>query len=543
MNSTIALYARTSRDNPIEGTIDSQIAQLKDYCHENNLAIEPDLIFTDKGISGASLVRPGLDSLRDKAFEGIIDSVIITCPDRLARKYAHQLILEEEFKKLGVKISFCNRDLSTSTPEDQLLFQMQGIIAEYEREKIMERSRRGKLYKAKNGKISVLAGACYGYIYTHKGQREDASLSIHTEEAKVVKSIFNLYAYEDFTMWKIKKRLNEQNIPTKNRNHIWHRSVIHSILRNPTYVGHAAYRKTQAIPRKKARRREDGKKFPNVINSSRLRRPESEWITIETPAIIDQKTFDIVQRKLEINKKSGGRLKAKYNYLSSGLLRCQECNYSYYVNTSGAKSGLFYYRCIGNDKHRFADGRKCWTRPVRVEVIDDLVWDQVKKIIKEPHLVLQEYNKRMNQQKVNDSQREEIIIKKKKEIKRKEIEKERLIDLFQIGKVKKEEIGLRLDEIRLKIKKIEIDIDNLKDQKELRKQQLILLEQFEDFKKKVDLNLDNVNFEEKKRIVRLVVNEVMVDTIKHEITVKHILPTRNSSVCCPDGGIWEKFPR
>lgn len=113
---------------------------------------------------GNPLVRPGLDALRDQAVAGKIDKLIILNPDRLARKYAHQLVLIEEFQKLGVEILFVNRQISES-PEDQLLLQMQGVISEYEREKIVERSRRGKLSKAKQGKVSVLSGAPYGYVY------------------------------------------------------------------------------------------------------------------------------------------------------------------------------------------------------------------------------------------------------------------------------------------------------------------------------------------------------------------------------------------
>jgi site-specific DNA recombinase len=119
------------------------------------------LIFIDDGFSGATLIRPGLDALRDRAMGGALDHSLVLAPDRLARNHAHQLVLIEEFQRLGVDIVFVNRPIA-HTPEDQRLLQMQGVIAEFEREKIMERRRRGKLHKAKQGQVNVLSGAPYG---------------------------------------------------------------------------------------------------------------------------------------------------------------------------------------------------------------------------------------------------------------------------------------------------------------------------------------------------------------------------------------------
>jgi site-specific DNA recombinase len=154
-----AIYARVSSDQQAQhGTIESQLASVQEFAATQGVRIDPDLIFADNGISGTTLARPKLDALRDKAAAGEIEQILILNPDRLARKYTHQLMLVEEFKKLGVAITFVNRQIATS-PEDQLLLQMQGVIAEYDREKIIERHRRGKLHKAQQGKVCVLSGA------------------------------------------------------------------------------------------------------------------------------------------------------------------------------------------------------------------------------------------------------------------------------------------------------------------------------------------------------------------------------------------------
>ncbi|MBK7963557.1 MAG: recombinase family protein [Bdellovibrionales bacterium] len=158
------------------------------------------------------LCAQGLDALRDKAVAGEVNQILILCPDRLARKYAHQLILVEEFKKLGVEINFANRTISTS-PEDQLLFQIQGVISEFEREKIIERSRRGKLYKAKAGKVSVLSGAPYGYVYISATESEECRYEIHPEEATVVKRIFHRYIYDRKALGQLLENSRQKAFP------------------------------------------------------------------------------------------------------------------------------------------------------------------------------------------------------------------------------------------------------------------------------------------------------------------------------------------
>ncbi len=189
MSNRVALYARVSSEHQAqEGTIGSQIASLRAYCAEQGYIVEEDLIFIDNGVSGTTLARRGLDALRDKAVAGELDTVLVLCPDRLARKHTHQLLLVEEFHRLGVEILFANHTI-TSTPEDQLLFQMQGVIAEFEREKILERGRRGKLHRARSGKVSALAQAPYGYVYLRAMNRDETRYEIHPQEAEVVREL------------------------------------------------------------------------------------------------------------------------------------------------------------------------------------------------------------------------------------------------------------------------------------------------------------------------------------------------------------------
>ena len=252
-----AIYARVSSDQQAQnGTIDgpaprtgraasnghlSQLAAVQAYASEHRLQIDPDLIFADNGSSGTTLARPKLDALRDAAAAGQVDQILVLSPDRLARKYAHQLMLIEEFKKLGVEITFVNRPIASS-PEDQLLLQIQGVIAEYEREQIVERHgpsnghfRRGKLHKAQLGQVCVLSGAPYGYVYMPATDAQAARYEIHEREAAMVKRVFHLLVVEHYSIGEIARTLTREEVPTRRNTGHWERSVIWAMLRNPAY--------------------------------------------------------------------------------------------------------------------------------------------------------------------------------------------------------------------------------------------------------------------------------------------------------------------
>ena len=193
MNKPAALYARVSSDRQKENhTITSQVAALAQYAETNGYLVPPEWQFQDDGYSGATLVRPGLEALRDLAAEGQIQAVLIYSPDRLSRKYAYQVLLAEELARCGVELIFL-RAPSGASAEDQLLVQFQGMIAEYERAQIAERSRRGKRHRAQQGSINVLSGAPYGYRYVKKTDTSAAYYEVMESEAEVVRLIFDAY--------------------------------------------------------------------------------------------------------------------------------------------------------------------------------------------------------------------------------------------------------------------------------------------------------------------------------------------------------------
>jgi len=235
-----ALYARVSSDRQAQqNTIASQIATIQTFAVAQGVPIDADLIFADKGSSGTTLARPQLDLLRDKAAAGEIAQILILTPDRLARQYTHQVLLVEECQKLGVTMPFVNRQIAAA-PEDQLLLPMQGVIAEYEREKILERYRRGKLHKAHQGHVSVLSGAPSGYGYIPATATDAARYEILDREARIVKRVFHLLVNDHQSIGAIARLLTTEQIPTRRDVGKWERAVVWARVRNPAYTGQAA---------------------------------------------------------------------------------------------------------------------------------------------------------------------------------------------------------------------------------------------------------------------------------------------------------------
>src|SRR5438477_7739462 len=212
MNTTAAIYSRVSSDQQKEqNTIASQTTALQEYAQAHQYTVPPEWIFEDAGYSGSVLVRPGLERLRDLIAEGAIETVLIYGPDRLSRNYAYQVLLLEEFDRHGAAVVFLKAP-AADTPEQKLLVQFQGMIAEYERAQIAERTRRGKRHRAKAGVVNVLCRAPYGYRYIKKSEHSQAYYEIVEAQAEVVRKIFIWYTQELWSIGAIARQLNQQQI-------------------------------------------------------------------------------------------------------------------------------------------------------------------------------------------------------------------------------------------------------------------------------------------------------------------------------------------
>ena len=378
-----AIYARVSSERQREAhTIASQTAALVEWATTLDLEVPRDWIFEDDGYSGATLERPGLERVRDLAAAGDIEVVLVHSPDRLSRKYAYQVLLIEEFGRHGVETRFLNAP-SSATAEDQLLVQFQGMIAEYERAQILERSRRGKRHRARAGEISVMGGAPYGYRYLRKRDDAPASYVVVEAEARVVRDIYEHYTVTGWSIEAISRWLNEQGVATRKAGARWGRSTVRQMLRNPTYHGTACFGKTRMV-RGVARQ----KRVTRTLrmggtgarrDSAPSERPREEWIEIPVPAIIDEPTFGRAQELLHENKVHARRRTIEPS-LVQGLVSCRKCGYAFSrISTRSTARRIQYYRCIGSDRWRHLAGPRCDTRPVRQDLLDEVVWPGIAR--------------------------------------------------------------------------------------------------------------------------------------------------------------------
>jgi site-specific DNA recombinase len=227
IHKQIALYARVSSTQQADaGTIESQLSALRERVALEGFALPPSLEFVDDGYSGGSFLRPALERLRDTIYAGVIDRLYVLAPDRLARKYAYQVLLLEEFQQAKVEVVFLNRP-SGQSAEDELLLQVQGMMAEYERAKILERTRRGKRYAASQGSVNVLSGAPYGYRYVTKHQGGgQARYELIAEQAQVVRQVFEWVAQERIPIEEVCRRLERNGAVTRTGKTVWNRSSV-----------------------------------------------------------------------------------------------------------------------------------------------------------------------------------------------------------------------------------------------------------------------------------------------------------------------------
>ena len=527
---TAAIYTRVSSDQQKENkTIDSQVDELLHFADEQGYVVPEEYIFRDEGYSGAILVRPGLEKVRDLSAEGQVQAVLIYSPDRLSRNYAYQVVLIDEFASCNTEVLFINSP-KADTPEEALLLQFQGMISEYERAMIKERSRRGKRFKAKSGVVSVMCGAPYGYKYIKKTDETAACYEVNEREATVVREMFRMYTEDFCGIGAIAKKFTTERIPTRKNIGRWERSVIWAMLRNPAYCGKACYGKTEHAERQritKPLRANGGYVAKNRCNREK---PREEWIEIAVPAIITQEIFDIAQERLKSNKLHSQR-NTKIETLLQGMMVCSECGYSLYrtYTETSAKKRIYYYRCFGSDPYRFEGVRKCNCKPIRQDYLDDLVWQQIQELLKDPTLIQREVEKRIEQTKNTSPvlKQKEALLKQRSKLSQ---SMDKLLDAYQEGLITIAQLRIRMPELQRRLKATEKELENLKHHELTLDQRLQYLDA-QSFASQLGVNIDSLDIKEKKKILRLLVKEVVVGDdlidIRHSIPLKETKNEQN----------------
>lgn len=516
-----AIYARVSSDKQREdNTIASQTAALIAFAHSQGYSVSEELIFEDDGYSGASLVRPGLERVRDLAAEGQLHAVLVYAPDRLSRKYAYQVLLVEELAGHGVETVFVKAP-AMATPEDQLLVQFQGMIAEYERAQILERSRRGKRHRARQGQVSVLSGAPYGYRYVRKTDEAAAYYEIIEAEAAVVRLVYERYTVHPMSIGAITRWLNERGVPPRKRCGRWERSSVWAMLRNPAYKGTACFGKTRIAPRQRITRPLRLRGGIAARNSANHERPREEWIEIPVPAIIRDETFALAQERLERNKVHAPRRTITPSVVQ-GLVSCSKCGYALSrTSTRSSARTIHYYRCLGSDAWRHLGGPVCDNRPVRQDLLDQVVWAEIIKLLETPSLIQEELERRLAAARTSDpTQRRQKALQR--DLARLGKSMDRLLTAYQEELISLDELRRRMPALRQREQATLAELQSIVDQAGDRAAYLRLAETLAGFLTRLRSSAETLDVHERQRIVRLLVKEVLVgdDTI----VIRHSIP-------------------
>lgn len=521
-----AIYARVSSERQRQDeTIQSQTVALRELAAERGLLVVEDLVFEDEGFSGATLTRPALERLRDRAAEGAFEVLLCHAPDRLARRYAYQVLLLEEFQRVGVEVCFAKEPERDATPEDELLRQFQGMIAEYERAQIAERTRRGKLHRARTGHQAVLSCAPYGYRYVKKSEHSEGFWEIDPVQAEVVREVFARYINDGVSIGELARWLTERGVPTRMGKAVWDRSSVWGMLRNTAYRGQAAFGKTKTLERHgKPTRTTRARGERHGRRPARADQPAENWTLIDVPAILSEETFELAQARLAHNTHFAKR-NTKKPTLLQGILVCRECGYGCYRSTTRTTNKrIYYYRCIGSDNYRHIGGRVCHSRPVRADELDGLVWDEVRRLLEDPALIRAEIDRRLQTLRNEHpaSRRRDAL---QRDLARADGAIERLIEAYQEQLLSLEELRARMPALRKRQTALRAQLDALASELHDAETYLKLADTLEGFLGRLADGLNRLDLGEQQRILRLVVREVLIGGDDDTITIRHSIPT------------------
>ena len=382
-----AMYVRVSTQNQEkEETIQNQMMEIKKRIEADGNILMTEQIYEDNGWSGSIPDRPGLDKMRTDASDAKFEVLYVYDRGRVARKYVIQEVVLEELRKLSIEFISLH-DINGKSNEEWLMGGVMGIFHEYERLKITERMRIGKMRKVRENHLLLGYQPKYGYDYhprqKSEGVRKNGYFTINERQADVVRLIFDLAA-SGKSKYAIREILAEKKImPPKLKSSIWSLGTLDRMLNDTTYYGVHYYNKSESVATKNPQNPE--KKYRRVAKGSRVVRPKAEWMKIEVPAIIEKDTFDETQRQLLRNKKFSSR-NTRHTYLLKGLVYC-ECGFA----RSGECVGKLhkYYRCTDR-LNNTTSTRKCYLKGVRTDSLDGVVWTSLKELLTQPELIAQQ---------------------------------------------------------------------------------------------------------------------------------------------------------
>ena len=496
-----ALYARVSTERQADrGTIGSQLALLR----ERVAAASDELVgeYIDDGHSGARLDRPGLDALRDAAEAGLVERVWCLSPDRLARAYAYQVLVLDELDRFGVTVVFTDSPgLAADDPQSVLLTQVQGVIAEYEKAKIAERYRRGKLFRARAGEV-VTWKASYGYRrIARSAATGQAHQEVYEPEAAVVRRIFTDRA-AGITVREICRRLNADGIPSPTGKPTWGHSTMCRLLRNEAYIGRVYYNRTESVPDR--RPTATGRSRATATNGSRSTAPASSPTSCSRPPAASPPTTPNGAHAAP-NPASGcskAWSNAVFAVSAPTATRCAAATAPGTATTTAATTTP----CA-----RRRRSRRCPERNIRADALDTFVFDHIRAAITRPDLLLAGEQAVAVRTPIPD---DELLAAELARLDRRidaaDAERRRLIDLYQGGFIELPEMQRRATEVSSRRKELQHKRTNLAHERTALTRDNQLRRRVHDFAARIHAVIDTLDDTQKQQLLRLLIEDVRV---------------------------------
>jgi site-specific DNA recombinase len=403
------LYARVSTEEQARSgySLAQQIEALREYASREGYEVLEEIM--DPGQSGASLARPGMDQVRDLVATGDVLVVLAQDRDRFAREPAYHYLLKKEFEEHGCRLRALN-DRGDDTPEGQLTDDVLDVLAKFERAKTAERTRRGKVRKAKEGKIvAASTGPAFGFAFN---EARDGYV-IYESRMQIVRDIFRMIAEESMPLTAVRSVLETRGVPAPGGGRRWFRSTIRKIVQNDCYKPHSYQEIARLVSREVAasldresrygvnwwgRRKVTEKQVTETgaDGTRRYRRsykimykPREEWIPIPVPdSGIAPEVVDRARALLDNNVKPSSAGK-RFWELSGGVFVCGECGYRMQSDRKRRNTTTeryhHYYKCP-NRLPRSGIVERCpgSRKSHKAEKTEALVWDFVSGLLKDP---------------------------------------------------------------------------------------------------------------------------------------------------------------
>jgi len=418
---TAILYARVSTKKQAEEdhySLPQQLEALREYAAREGYDVLKEV--EDKGYSGSSLDRPGLDAIRDLVASGGVSVVLAQDRDRFSREPAFTYLLQREFEECGCEMRALNGQ-GDGSPEGELADGILDQIAKFERTKIAERTRRGKLKRAREGKVVPARSPDYGFRYTE----DRTGYDVDPEKMAIVRRIFEMVALEGKTLHGVTKVLDREGVPTPSGARYWSNRFIRSLILDNVYKPHTFeevrplvapevaarlnpekrygiwyYNVTRRQTRQVAEIGPDGSRTYAKHYKTNVK-PPSEWIAV--PVVdsgIPREWVDAAREAIKHNRRSASR-KHRFWELAGGIMRCGGCGRLMFTN-SIANKGLHYYRCPS----RHNNGKEaCDVGNRRADKVEAEVWESVRTILSDPELLRSDLD-RMIEMKRNEHRAE-----------------------------------------------------------------------------------------------------------------------------------------